>query len=392
MTDRYFQEELDRLESAGNYRRLVPAEHSGCDVIIDGRRMLDLSSNDYLGLAADIGFRKEFMAGLSPENFQMSSSSSRSLSGDFPVHEQVERKLAAMFGREAALVFNSGYHMNIGILPAIAGKDTLIVADKLVHASLIDGIRLSGAPFCRFRHNNTEHLEAVLSREHGKYRQIIVVVESVYSMDGDRADLERICRLKDIYDNVSVYVDEAHAFGVMGETGLGLAEELNCLADIDYICGTFGKALGSVGGFIVCSATVRKYLINRMRPFIFSTALPPLNWMWTSWLLDRLPAMKPLRSHLASVSAVLRDALVSYGLEMPSDTHIVPVITGESSRAVSLAGRLQDKGFFVLPVRPPTVPEGSSRLRLSLTANMSPDRIESLVKVLEDEMQLADKK
>ena len=358
MTDRYFQEELDRLESAGNYRRLVPAEHSGCDVIIDGRRMLDLSSNDYLGLAADIGLRKEFMAGLSPENLQMSSSSSRSLSGDFPVHEQVERQLAAMFGREAALVFNSGYHMNIGILPAIAGKDTLIVADKLVHASLIDGIRLSGAPFCRFRHNNTEHLEAVLSREYGKYRQIIIVVESVYSMDGDRADLERICRLKDIYDNVSVYVDEAHAFGVMGETGLGLAEELNCLADIDYICGTFGKALGSVGGFIVCSATVRKYLINRM----------------------------------ASVSAVLRDALVSYGLEMPSDTHIVPVITGESSRAVSLAARLQDRGFFVLPVRPPTVPEGSSRLRLSLTANMSPDRIESLVKVLEDEMQLADKK
>ena len=195
MTDRYFQEELDRLEAAGNYRRLMPAEHSGCDVVIGGRRMLDLSSNDYLGLAADIGLRKEFMAGLSPENFQMSSSSSRSLSGDFPVHEQVERKLAAMFGREAALVFNSGYHMNIGILPAIAGKDTLIVADKLVHASLIDGIRLSGAPFCRFRHNNTEHLEAVLSREHGKYRQIIIVVESVYSMDGDRADLERICRL-----------------------------------------------------------------------------------------------------------------------------------------------------------------------------------------------------
>ncbi len=162
MNDRYFQEELDRLESAGNYRRLMPAEHSGCDVVIGGRRMLDLSSNDYLGLAADIGLRKEFMAGLSPENFQMSSSSSRSLSGDFPVHEQVERQLAAMFGREAALVFNSGYHMNIGILPAIAGKDTLIVADKLVHASLIDGIRLSGAPFCRFRHNNTEQLETML--------------------------------------------------------------------------------------------------------------------------------------------------------------------------------------------------------------------------------------
>lgn len=386
MSDKYLQEELDRLEASGNYRRLVPAEHFGCEVETGGRRMLNLSSNDYLGLASDLELRREFLDSLHPEDFRMGSSSSRSLSGEFPVCGLVERRLAQMFGKEAALVFNSGYHMNLGILPAIVGKDTLIVADKLVHASIIDGIRLSGAPFSRFRHNNMEHLGNILEREHAGYRQIIIVVESVYSMDGDMADLKSICGFRQRYDNVSVYVDEAHAFGVYGPSGTGLAAALGCAADIDYLCGTFGKALGSVGGFVACSGVVREFLINRMRPFIYSTALPPLNWMWTGFLLEKLPDMDSRREHLACISAMLRKAVSDAGYPMPSDSHIVPVLIGDTVETVRKAAALRAKGFFVLPVRPPTVPEGSSRLRFSLTADMTEDAVSSLIKALEDEM------
>ena len=173
MTDAYYSKELDRIAADGNLRRLMPLEHTGCEVVVDGRNLLNLSSNDYLGLGADRELRAEFIAALRPEDFSMTSSSSRLLSGDFPVCEEVESMLAGMFGKEAALAFNSGYHMNLGILPAVAGKDTLIVADKLVHASIIDGIRLSGYDFYRFRHNDMDRVENILRQSSGKYRQVI---------------------------------------------------------------------------------------------------------------------------------------------------------------------------------------------------------------------------
>lgn len=374
-----FESELEYLRAVGNLRSLHPLEHDGPYVLQHGRRMLNLSSNDYLGLASDEGLRAAFLDRLTPENFLMSASSSRLLAGDFPICGQVEELLAGMYGKEAALVFNSGYHMNVGILPALAGNNTLIVADKLVHASLIDGIRLSKAAFCRFRHGNMEQLDMILERSHAKYRQIIVAVESVYSMDGDKACLPQICDMKRHYGNVFIYVDEAHAFGVLGENGLGLAEEQGCIHDLDYICGTFGKALASVGGFIVCSRVAREYLVNRMRPFIYSTALPPLNWMWTLFLLRQLKDMKMRRRHLANLSAVLREALRDAGTMPLSSTHIVPLLAGESNQAARWAEQLQSRGFYVLPVRPPTVPEGTARLRFSLAASMKGKEIDNLV-------------
>lgn len=383
MEEQYLKDELSRIGAAGNLRHLTPAQHDDCEVIIDGRRMLNLSSNDYLGLGADKSLRKEFLDQLNPENLYMSSSSSRLLSGEFPIYGQVEKKLAEMFGKEAALVFNSGYHMNLGILPALTMGNTLIVADKLVHASIIDGIRLSGAEYCRFRHNDFSRLENILERDHGRFDRIIVVIESVYSMDGDTADLQLICRLKEQYGNVLIYVDEAHAFGVFGENGLGLAEVQGCLQQIDIICGTFGKALASMGGFIVCSNAVREILVNRMRPFIFSTALPPVNWMWTAFLLDRMPEMKALRMHLSDISTRLRNKLVDKGFRMISESQIIPLVIGDSEAAVKLAQALRDRGFYALPVRPPTVPAGTSRIRFSLTANMSDQHIEALAEAID---------
>lgn len=239
------QQELQLLEEHSNLRRLPRMVHDGRDVIVNGKRMLNLSSNDYLGLASDRALREEFLRTLTPDTFLPTSSSSRLLTGNFTVYEELEAELARLFGTEAALVFNSGYHANTGILPAVSDAQTLILADKLVHASLIDGIRLSAAKCIRYRHNDLAQLERLLKEHHSAFRQIIIVTESIFSMDGDQADLPALAELKRRYGNVLLYVDEAHAFGVRGRQGLGCAEESGCTGDIDFLVGTFGKA-GSI--------------------------------------------------------------------------------------------------------------------------------------------------
>lgn len=366
------QQELQDLYEKSNLRSLPGIVHDGQEVIVNGRRMLNLSSNDYLGLASDLDLRREFLESLTPETFVPSSSSSRLLTGNFAVYEHLEQQLATAFGTEAALVFSSGYHANMGILPAVSNAQTLILADKLVHASLIDGIRLSPARCIRYRHNQYEQLERLLAAHHAEYERIIIVTESIFSMDGDEADLRELVRLKRLYPNVLLYVDEAHAFGVRGRNGLGCAEEQGCIGEIDFLVGTFGKALASAGAYLVCRKVIREYLVNKMRTFIFTTALPPVVIQWTSFLLARLPDFQERRDALRAISKELKEIVVSQGFECPSTSHIVPMIVGGSDAAVQKAEELQRKGFYVLPVRPPTVPEGTSRIRFSLTASCFP--------------------
>lgn len=216
------QQELQELKEKSNLRKLPAITHEGRNVIVDGQRMLNLSSNDYLGLANDRKLRQEFRETLTTETFLPTSSSSRLLTGNFSIYDRLEQQLADDFGTEAALTFNSGYHANTGILPAVSNTHTLILADKLVHASLIDGIRLSAAKCIRYRHNEYNQLERLLQVNHSEYERIIVVTESIFSMDGDEADLRELVRLKKQYPNVLLYVDEAHAFGVRGQRGLGV--------------------------------------------------------------------------------------------------------------------------------------------------------------------------
>ena len=246
----HMQQELQLLEEHSNLRRLPRMVHDGRDVIVNGKRMLNLSSNDYLGLASDRALREEFLRALTPDTFLPTSSSSRLLTGNFTVYEELEAELARFFGTEAALVFNSGYHANTGILPTVSDAQTLILADKLVHASLIDGIRLSAAKCIRYRHNDLAQLERLLKEHHSAFRQIIIVTESIFSMDGDQADLPALAELKRRYGNVLLYVDEAHAFGVRGRQGLGCAEESGCTEDIDFLVGTFGKAAYDFADFL----------------------------------------------------------------------------------------------------------------------------------------------
>mgnify|MGYP000000730574 CR=1 FL=1 len=375
-------QELLVLKEKKNYRSLPPLIHDGREVILNGQRMLNLSSNDYLGLANNISLRKEFLKTITPETFLPTSSSSRLLTGNFTDYQALEQQLATMFGAESALIFNSGYHANTGILPAVSNAQTLILADKLVHASLIDGIRLSSAKCIRYRHNDASQLQRLVSENHNLYAQIIIVTESIFSMDGDEADLRRLVTLKQQYDNVLLYVDEAHAVGVRGMHGLGCAEEQDCVADIDFLCGTFGKALASVGGYIVCSKTIRDYLVNKMRTFIFTTALPPVNLLWTFFILEHLNSFSFRRERLKKISSLLKDALVKKGYACPSTSHILPMTIGDSGDTVLKADFLQRKGFYALPVRPPTVPEGTSRIRFSLTADITEEEIKSLIELI----------
>lgn len=376
------QHELQQLQKDSNLRRLPQMVHDGRAVVVNGQRMLNLSSNDYLGLAADKDLREEFLQTLTPETFLPTSSSSRLLTGNFSIYDELEAELAHLFGTEAALVFNSGYHANTGILPAVSNAQTLILADKLVHASIIDGIRLSTGRCIRYRHNDMAQLERLLEQNHTEYRQIIIVTESLFSMDGDQADLKELVRMKQTYNNVLLYVDEAHAFGVRGKHGLGCAEEAGCIRDIDFLVGTFGKAAASAGAYIVCRRAIREYLVNRMRTLIFTTALPPVNIAWTLFIVRRLPGMQERREHLGTLSRMLKEALQTRGYACPSVSHIVPMIIGPSADTVLRAEALQRHGFYALPVRPPTVPEGTSRIRFSLTAEIKKEEIEELIKEL----------
>lgn len=386
-----FARQLSALDKAGNLRHLPHLTHDGKYAVADGRKMLNLSSNDYLGLASDpeLPLMRRFLeevAGQSkdtvPESCLLSASSSRLLTGTFGAHEQLERTLCRLSGRPAALVFSSGYHMNIGILPAISDERTVILADKLVHASIIDGIRLSSAKSVRFRHQDMSQLESLVKKYHDGGHRVIIVTESIFSMDGDVTDLKYLAELKKAYPDVMLYVDEAHAAGARGETGMGIAQEKGVLGDIDLLCGTFGKALASAGAYVLCESEMREFLVNRMRSLIFTTALPPFNMLWTLRVLENMEAMASRRKMLHDNALKIRSALLSRGLPCPSESHIIPVMVGDSHDAVSLAEKMQRSGFYLLPVRPPTVPEGTSRLRISLTAAVTPQETDELIDTL----------
>lgn len=374
-----YQSILNQLEEGGNLRRLPHVVHKGQWIEKEGRTMLNLSSNDYLGLASRTDLYDAFFDEWKEKGYPLSSSSSRLLTGNFTVYGELEQLMAERFGREAALLFNSGYHANTGILPALADKQTLILADKLVHASLIDGILLSGAPFLRYRHNDYNQLEMLLKKHAGQYEQIFIVTESIFSMDGDVADLPRLVELKKSYPDILLYIDEAHAIGVRGKNGLGIAEEQDCIQDIDLLIGTFGKALASMGAYVICSRTIREYLVNCMRPLIFSTALPPIQIAWTRFIFERLPLFGELREKLALTGHLLAGALEGKGGEI-SESHIIPFIVGENKECILKAEELQRKGFYCLPVRPPTVPKGTARIRFSLTAEVTSEQIIQLTK------------
>lgn len=359
---------LQQLADSGNLRRIPSEPHSSA---------VDLSSNDYLGLAERSDLREEFFAAHSPSELLMSSSASRLLGAHQREFESFEQLLHDSYGREA-LTFNSGYHANVGLIQAIADSHTLIVADRLVHASIIDGIRLSGAPFVRFRHNDYDHLNTIIDQKAKDYTNILIVAESVYSMDGDSADIDRLIEAKRrCGDKALLYVDEAHAVGVAGPAGLGLVAASSDPLQVDITVGTMGKALASVGAYAIMSENMRSYMVNKARSLIFSTAIPPINMAWSSFIFRRMLTMDSERAALSSLAGRLAAAL---GSDTPS--HIRPLIVGDPHKAVAMSERLLNLGFKALPIRTPTVPPGTERLRFSLSAAIRPESIDALADAL----------
>ena len=256
-----------------------------------------------------------------------------------------------------------------------------MLSDRLNHASIIDGMKIAEAPYQRYRHCDYDHLEELLEGAQGRFRQIFIVTESVFSMDGDLADLSRLVALKDKY-GAFLIVDEAHGVGVFGERGLGLCEASGMVPQIDIITGTFGKALASTGAYAVMSSLVREYLLNTMRSFIFTTALPPVILGWSLLTLERQVSMFSERASLLQLAARLRNELIGRGFDVPGESHIVPVITGGNDLAVALAARLRNDGFLCMPVRPPTVPEKGARIRISLRSTLGWEDIARIPEII----------
>lgn len=376
----HFREFLLSLERSGNLRS-IPQD----DGVAESK--VDFSMNDYLGLAECAELQREFFADSVSLSVPMTSSASRLLCSRQSEYTRLEAVLAAMY-RRPALLFNSGYHANTGIVSAIGSMpSTVIIADRLVHASIIDGAILSRAPMSRFPHNDYARLSQLVERYEKEYDHLLVIVESVYSMDGDRCALDPLIALKESHPSVMLYVDEAHAVGVLGPHGLGLVAGHPRGSEVDIVVGTFGKALASAGAFAaVASDDIRDFLVNRARSFIFSTAMAPMTCAWTRYILGRMVDMDDRREHLSMLgrhlAAGLDEVFPDSAPHQPG--HIMPVMIGDASRCVDISRRLLDYGVKVLPIRTPTVPPGTERLRISLSASMTFGQIDMLVHALKE--------
>lgn len=390
--DRRLLNHLQSLKEQGLRRVITPIQAVENDRIqVEQQEYLNLSGNDYLGLAGNHNMIREFYAGLGSENFHAQygpgSSASRLMTGSHDQYRQLEEELARLYNRDRALVFNSGFQLNIGLLPALSRKGDVILADRLCHASLIDGMRLSAAKTVRYPHLDYERLEVLLKKHRSTpEKTVFIVTESIFSMDGDCADLDILVRLKEKYGAV-LYVDEAHAVGVRGQQGLGLTEEQGQLHRIDLLIGTFGKAWAGQGAFAVCNQVVYEFLVNTARSLIFTTALPPVSIHWLNFILPKICEMTEERQRLADLSGRIRSELQEQGFGSDGASQIVPVPIGDAAKAVAVAEQLREKGFWVHAVRPPTVPSGTARLRLSVTAAMEKKQLFSLPELINKAMQ-----
>lgn len=361
---------LEQLQQKQQYRNLPQFVHQGQYVVKKETLLFNLSSNDYMGVANTGWLQQQFFCSetyQSVRQYPLGSSSSRLLTGNFAIFEQLEGRLAGLFGR-SALLFGGGYAMNVGVLSALCDDHTVVLADKLIHASMIDGILLSKARFKRFAHQDLGGLKQLIERYENDNgcRRIIVVTESIFSMDGDVSDLRALVALKNASTKVMLYVDEAHAVGVRGAGGLGIAKEQGVLDDIDVFVATFGKAYGSMGGFVICHSLIRDYLINTARSLIFSTALPPMVVAWTDFVCQYLVGCDENRQYLYHQSQKLIAHIKQLGFYCPADSHIVPMVLGDNALALTFASKLEQMGFYALPIRPPTTPK--ARLRFCLNS------------------------
>lgn len=361
--------ELELLNSKGQLRSIPDIQSKSDGKIIIGRKeYINFASNDYLGISTKDALRMEF---LSQNNSLLSSASARLLTGSSPEYNALEKTVAKLFNKDTALIFNTGYQCNLGVVSALVSKGDVIFSDKLNHASIIDGMQLAQGDFYRYKHCDYDNLEKLLETKRSQYKKAIIVSESVFSMDGDISDIKKLVELKNKYDCL-LMIDEAHSFCCIDPIYEG----------VDIVTATFGKAVGSFGAFCAANQDIISYLINKARSFIFSTSIPPINIAWSNWLLtEKYDYLMAQRGKLNTLTSDVHKILSERGIETPSKSHIIPIVIGSNEDTLKVSEKLRSEGYYIPAIRPPTVPEGTSRLRISLTADCKPEDFERVLDI-----------
>ncbi len=380
MITQWMMADIEQLRDQGLYRRLrVMSSPQGREVIVDGKRALNFCSNNYLGLADDPHI-VDAAAGAMRE-YGFGAGASRLVSGHMPPHQELEADIAKLKSASSCLVFNSGYAANCGIIPALYGRRDIIFSDKLNHASIVDGAMLSRAEFKRYPHADMQALEEGLKKE-GPYRRRLIVTDSVFSMDGDRAPLGEIVALARRYD-AAVMVDEAHGFGVLGPHGGGLIEELDLGKHIDIQMGTLSKAAGCAGGYVCGAEALKMSLVNYARSFIYTTAMPPALAVAARCAVRMIHDAHyggQRRRTLKENADYVRQGLKAMGWDtMHSSTCIIPILIKDPGAAMAMSDQLLEKGIFIQAIRPPTVPKDSARLRITVMATHTRSELDHLL-------------
>ena len=370
----FYKNKLEHLKKDSNLRCLKNFVQDGKYLMLNNARLLNLSSNDYLGISIDDNIKDNFLASY---RGKIENPSARLLSGSNKVFLELEDLIKKELKVDSALLFNSGYHANVGIYSSLLNKDDVVFIDKLNHASIIDGIHLSGAKLIPFNHLDYFDLENKLKKYRNQYKNAIISTESLFSMDGDVADIQKLTELKNKYNSLLI-IDEAHSFGVFGD-GRGICHSLNISDEIDLIMGTFGKAVGSYGAFVAGKKTLIDYLINFARSFIFSTSLPEIAVSFSKYVLENyIFSSNKLQNRLFDIA----NYTLSKFPDTVSKSYIIPVILSENELAVKVSDELIKEGYYILPIRYPTVKKGSARIRISLNPFITKDEIDSFSKVI----------
>ena len=368
---------LEHNLQQGQLRQIISKKQSGPYIYVDGKKYVNLSSNDYLGLAQDESLNEEFIEKYH-KSLRLSSSGSPLLTGAHESYAIATEAFEKLFNKKI-LFFNSGFAANSGIIATLGSSDkNLIIADKLSHASIINGMQNCKGKCLRFAHNDYEHLERLLEANAPLYENVIIVTEAIFSMDGDSCNLEKLVELKKAYKNVYLYVDEAHSFCLYNHNGAGWCAAHQLLDEIDFIVLTFGKGLGSQGAGVLCNQIAKDYFINTTRELIFSTALSPFVFAHNAFMLEKMQQEDKRRQRLHQISSYLQQSLDEVNLENLSSSQIIPLLTFENDKALDACNFFKEKGFYAMPIRHPTVPKGRARLRLSISAALEDNMVEKL--------------
>ncbi len=352
------KKELKNFKRDNRFRKLITLNHN----------LLNLSSNDYMGFACNPILIEEFYKKYS--NLKLSSSSSRLISGSYPLIMELE-KMAEGIYKKPVLFFNSGFDCNCCILETFCDESTLVISDRLNHASIHDGILHSKATLLRYKHLDLEHLKKLLEKSRDKFENIFVISETIYSMDGDCVHLKELIKLKKEFDFYLI-VDEAHSFGVYS---YGIVHSENLIKDVDFLTIPLGKGGGSTGSYLICDQIYKEYIINKGRKFIYTTALPPINIAWNLFILEKMDLFKEKRLYLFELQKLAHSLIKKYDMKTLSTTHIISIIVGDNERLDKIINYLNEKKYFVYGVKEPTVPRGTSRIRVGLSPTLSKDNI-----------------